>query len=429
MKKIIIIIGITFLILLGLSYWSVITTPKNLGTRHISGVANMEEINFRQYDSIVMAANSLYEGYALEELMQGEQYREAWAMPIKIPIVYLDTLFGGMKIIEEGGGKQTQSLKLRSSHGINYTLRRVVKDPEPLIPEMAKTLGLENIITDGISAQHPYAAVVVAALAEQADILSTHPKIVFVPKQPVLDQYNDKYGSHMFLLEYETEGKSSWIDTDNLIKIIDTEDLQEFKRDVSRRISINQAALVRARLFDLLIGDWDRHAKQWGWVIQRVEDDYIAIPLPCDRDNAFFNLEGVLPTIIANKKFHPNVQPLKEQVEFLDGLVNPFDVYFLKNVPESVFLDQAETLQKLMTNEVIKKSFRVWPQQIYDLDGDEIISKIIIRRENLISYAKQFKKILDERELLKEPLVGSEHLELDEELIGCFDCMTVNLKF
>lgn len=429
MKKLIFGIGIILLILLGLTYWSVASKPKNLGTRYVSEIADMEKVNFRHHDSLVMAANTLYEGSDIKELMQGEQYRDAWAMPIKVPIVFLDTLFGGMKIIEEGGGKQTHSLKLRSANGIIYTLRSIVKDPEPLIPDVAKTLGLENIVIDGISAQHPYAATVVAALAEQAEILSTHPKIVFVPKQPILDEFNDKYGNRMFLLEYETKGKSTWIGYNNLVEIIDTDDLQELKRDNPSNVSIDQEALVKARLFDLLIGDWDRHAKQWGWAIQKNGNSYKAIPLPCDRDNAFFNLEGIIPTIIANKKFHPKVQSFNKEVEFLSGLVGPFDVYFLKNVPESVFIAQAENLQKRLDNDVINMAFQEWPRQIYELDGDEIITKIISRRENLIEYSRQFKKILNERQLLSEPLVGSEDLNLNEEQLKCFDCMASNSEY
>lgn len=428
MKKLFLGFGIILLILLGLTYWSVKTTPKNFGTRQISGLGDIENINYRQHDSIVMAANTLYEGTDLKELMQGEQYRDAWAMPIKVPIVFLDTLFGGMTILEEGGGKQTHSLKMKSANGIIYTLRSIVKDPEPLIPEIAKTLGLENIIIDGISAQHPYAAVVVAALAKEANILSTRPKIVFVPKQPILEKFNDKYGNRMFLLEYETEGKATWIGYDNLIEIMDTEDLQEFKKDNPDKISINQAALVKARLFDIMIGDWDRHAKQWGWAVQKVGDKYRAIPLPCDRDNAFFNLGGILPTLIANKNFHPRVQSLENEVEFFNGLVSPFDVYFLKNVPESVFISQAENLKKRMTNEVITTAFQVWPRQIYDLDGDEIISKITKRREKLTEYTRQFKKILDERDWPTEPLMGSEDLDLNEEQLKCFDCMDVTSR-
>ena len=422
MKKLIIVIGVVFLILIGLTYWSVSSTPKNLGTHQILGMEDLEMLNFREYDSLLIAANTLYQGTDLKEIMQGEQYRDAWAMPIKTPIVYLDTLMGGMTVLEEGGGKQTHSLKLKSANGVIHTLRSIIKDPEPLIPEIARTLGLENIITDGISAQHPYAAVVVAAMAEQVDILSTRPQIVFIPKQSALVNLSEKYCNQMYMLEYETEGKASWLGYADVTQIMDTEDLQEFKKDNPEKISVHKAALVKARLFDLLIGDWDRHAKQWGWAIHKMEDTYRAIPLPCDRDNAFFNLEGLLPSIISNKNFHPQVQSLEEEVEFLDGLVGPFDVYFLKNVPESVFLQQAEVLQRQMTNDVIIRAFQVWPKQIYDLDGDEIISKIISRRDNLIKYARQFKQILDDREWPKEMLVGSEDLQLNEELTACFDC-------
>ncbi len=427
MKNLIVVIGVVFLILIGFTYWSVSSTPKNLGMRQILGVEDIEMLNFREYDSLLIAANTLYQGTDIKEVMQGGQYRDAWAMPIKTPIVYLDTLMGGMTVLEEGGGKQTHSLKLKSANGVTHTLRSIVKYPAPLIPEIARILGLENIITDGISAQHPYAAVVVAALAEQVDILSTRPQIVFVPKQSALGEYSEKYGNQMYMLEYETEGEASWLGYGDVTQIMDTEDLQEFKRDKPDKISVHKAALVKARLFDLLIGDWDRHAKQWGWAIHKMGDSYRAIPLPCDRDNAFFNLEGLLPGIISNKNFHPEVQSLEEKVEFLEGLVGPFDVYFLKNVPESVFLQQAEDLQRQMTNDVIVKAFQVWPKQIYDLDGDEIISKIISRRDNLLKYARQFKQILHEREWPKEPLVGSKDLQLNEELTACFDCASHTL--
>ena len=80
--------------------------------------------------------------------MQGSNYRDAWSEKVKFPIVFLDTLYGGMEIIKEGGGKQTHSLKLRAKNDILYTLRSVTKDPGKLIPEIAEDLGLENIIVD-----------------------------------------------------------------------------------------------------------------------------------------------------------------------------------------------------------------------------------------------------------------------------------------
>ena len=45
--------------------------------------------------------------------MQGEHYRRSWEVTVLAEIVYLDTLFGGMEFVEEGGGKQTSSLEIK----------------------------------------------------------------------------------------------------------------------------------------------------------------------------------------------------------------------------------------------------------------------------------------------------------------------------
>src|SRR5690606_7973010 len=118
--------------------------------------------------------------------------------------------------------------------------------------------------------------------AESVGILHSFPKIVFVPKQSSLGDYNEKYGNRLFLLEYETESKKNWTHYQNVVEIIDTDDLQELKLKHGKQLQLDQNALVRARLFDLVIGDWDRHAKQWGWVIQKQGDHLNAIPLPVD---------------------------------------------------------------------------------------------------------------------------------------------------
>ena len=264
MKKLALFILIPLLIFVGLVYISVSGGKRESVISNIEHLKDLNGINFRDFDSVRVAASTLYEGNGLKKVMQGENYRKAWATPIKVPVVYLDTLYGGMKIVKEGGGKQTHSLRLQAPNGMLYTLRGIEKDPDALVPEFARTFGIENIVTDGISAQHPYGALLAASLAGVAGILHTHPRIVFVPKQDLLGEYNEKFGNRLFLLEYETESKANWTHLKEVSEIVDTEDLQELKMEIGQRIRIDKRALVRVRLFDLLIGDWDRHAKQWG---------------------------------------------------------------------------------------------------------------------------------------------------------------------
>jgi hypothetical protein len=422
MKKWVIGLTIVIALFLVLVYAAVSTTNKEFATCILTDKSKMDDVDFKEFDSVLVAASILYEGNFLKEIMQGEQYRDAWSTPIKVPIVFLDTLFGGMEILKEGGGKQTHSLKLKSKKGRIYSLRSVNKDPAPLIPDMARTLGLENIIVDGVSAQHPYAAIVVARLAEKANVLHTDPKIVFIPEQPSLKNFNNKFGNRLYLLEHETDGGANWTEYSNVSAILDTEDLQKLKLELGDKLTIDKTALVRARLFDILIGDWDRHTKQWGWVVTKNQDTFEAIPLPGDRDNAFFNLEGILPTIIANKHLLPGLQSFEKEIDYLPGLVMPFDIYFLQNVPKEIFIEEARKLQNLLTDDALKESLHLWPAEIYKLDGEGIFEIMRYRRNQMQEYAIRFNEVLEERKLLTEPLKGSEENQLPEDLLRCFDC-------
>jgi hypothetical protein len=209
MKKVLWLFIILLFLFLVMVYLSVSGQDKEFATAVILEPGDVENIDFSQHDSVTVAASSLYEGNVIKETMQGKNYREAWATPVTVPVVFLDTLFGGMKIVKEGGGTQTHSLRMEDAQGYLYSLRSVNKDPQSHVPEFARTLGLENIVIDGISAQHPYGAVAAAALADVAGVMHTHPWPVFIPKQEFLGEYNDKYGDRLYLLEYETEGEKT----------------------------------------------------------------------------------------------------------------------------------------------------------------------------------------------------------------------------
>lgn len=423
MKKIFWVVAILFTLFLVLIYLSVSGNKGDHETAIIVDLEDVDNIDFSVHDSVTVAATTLYKGNLLKQTMQGRNYRKAWATPVTVPVVFLDTLHGGMKIVKEGGGSQTKSLRLESKAGILYSLRSINKDPASHVPEFAKILGLQNIVIDGISAQHPYGAVAAAALAETAGILHTNPRPMFIPRQKALGDYNNNYGDKLYLLEYETEGKINWTPYPNIENIIDTRDLQELKAKIGERVKIDRRAVVRARLFDLLIGDWDRHSKQWGWVLQKNNDAYIAFPVPGDRDNAFFKLDGVIPSIISHKTVEPLVRPFEKEIDYMPGLVYKFDVYFLRDTPVELFIEEAKYLQQTLTNEKIEAALHSWPSSLFNLNGAEIIAKIKQRRDDLRDYAIAFHKIIVERDVLTEPLKGSEDLILSPGLTKCFECL------
>lgn len=412
MKRTLSILGILLVTFLGLTFYATSSTEQTVSKGVILNFGDLDKMNFEHLDTVLVAASTLYEGDAIKELMQGEHYRDAWSTPVKVPVIFLDQIHGGLTILEEGGGNQTNSLDLESKEGIVYTLRSVNKSAEKFIPDFLRTLGLENIVVDGISAQHPYGALVAASLADSLDILHTHPQLVFVPKQPSLDTFNHRFGNRLYFLEYENDEGNNWTHFNHVVDLIDTDDLVELIIEEQKEITIDQSALIRARLFDLIIGDWDRHAKQWGWVIQDQEKGLTAIPIPSDRDNAFYNVGGIIPGIVSNKNITPELRPYKEDIDFLPALIKPFDSYFLYGVPVEDFTAEAKFLQSRLTDPVIHEALKTWPVDIYRLNGEEIKDKIKARRDDLLEYARRFHKILEERGKPAEPMAGFEKGEV-----------------
>lgn len=422
LRKILVIIVLAIIAFLGVLYWSAQSTEEVYTKSILYNIDNVETVNFKNYDSVELSPSDLYKADDIKKIIQGEQYRAAWSAKVKVPIVFLDTLKGGMTIIEAGGGKQTHSLEMLGADGITYTLRSVNKDANPLIPEFLKTLKLENIVVDGISAQHPFAAILAAELSEKANVLHTNPQMVFVPKQKRLGNYNADYGNRLFLLEYETKSKINYTNHKNIVEITDTDNLQELKLQLKDSLQIDANALVRSRLFDMLIGDWDRHTKQWAWAIQKSGSGYKAIPIAGDRDNAFFNADGLIPTLLSNKHVVKELRPFEKDIDYMEGLVYPFDRYFLSQTPEYIFTEEAENLQTLLSDSVLESAFKVWPQNIRDLDSDDIIRKMKERRNDLKRYALEFYNIIQKQGKVTAPLKGSEDLDLSEDFMGCFEC-------
>ena len=156
--------------------------------------------------------------------------------------------------------------------------------------------------------------------------------------------------------------------------------------------------------------------------MQKNGDSLIGIPVAADRDNAFFTLDGVLPSLVSNKNIEPKLRPFKNEIDYLPGLLYDFDAYFLKDVPEAIFISQAKYLQAKLTDTVIRNALMKFPKAVYDIDAQEIEDKLKTRRKNLVAYAKKFKSILNEKPRPTQPLNGIDDVNIPSYLIACFNC-------
>jgi len=304
---------------------------------------------------------------------------------------------GGLTITERGGGQQTKSLRLADKSGKEYTLRSIEKYAENALPGPVRETFAADLVQDQISASHPYGAFVVPYLADAANIYHTHPQVFYVPDDYRFGRYNGIFSNTLCLFEERPVGGGK--DRDELgdaNKVYSTDKMVK-KLYEDNDNYIDQNFVLKNRLFDIFIGDWDRHDDQWKWGSYKHKDGSYYRPIPRDRDQVFFLNEGLLPKLASRKWILPKIQGFDHDIRDISGFnfnARYFDRSFLTNLSREDWIAMADTLKKQLTNEVIDGALKKWPGAIYQSSGPEIMSKLISRREKLREFAEKYYEVL-----------------------------------
>ncbi len=355
----------------------------------------------RHHKKVLIKASENYQAGPIRRAMRGKNYREVWDAPVEVPILWLDTLHGGLKIVKEGGGGQSRSMELKDKEGHFYKLRSIGKNPTVNIPKIIMTLGMGQAIADVTSAGHPYGALAAASLSASAGLPSTHPTLYYMPKQNALDTFNERYGNRLFLLEFEPQdSQGDWVsDKLNITAMPEWEDmLKNLRKDAYHRI--DQEKFLKARLLDLLIGDWDRHPGNWGWGEYQSGKETHYLPIPIDRDMTFFKLEGVIPWFVTRSFVEPRYRPYRKKIKYLPRMLDnskPLHAIALNRMTAADFQEKAQELQQLLSDEEIEKALRTWPDTVYQLNADEVREKLLALRDDLPRYAAEFYEFISKK--------------------------------
>ncbi|MGV3539692.1 MAG: hypothetical protein ACO1OQ_07775 [Rufibacter sp.] len=350
-------------------------------------------------DSVVVSAGRHYQISKIGQFFLGEHYRQVWATPVKAKVFRMQEQKGGLQIEKLGGGMQTTSLTLTDSAGRRFALRSIDKDPIEVLPPFWRKTVAGSFVRDQISATNPYAAMVVAPLAEAAGIFHTTPQLVYVlPADQDFKQYSHQFGNKLFLMEEKFTSKESLTKQFGAATdLIDTEEMLA-RHYRSNRYKIDQWAYARARLLDLLISDWDRHEGQWDWAEYKQGTETWYKPVPKDRDQALCKYDdGVIPWVATRKfaarkfeSFHPkfkDVFGLTINAAFLDA----------RALPEVSLVDfkrLAREMQVALKDSVLRAAVRRFPPNVYKLVGEETFHTLKSRLKQLPQAAEEFYKVL-----------------------------------
>ncbi|WP_396632789.1 ShlB/FhaC/HecB family hemolysin secretion/activation protein [Maribacter sp. R86514] len=352
------------------------------------------------------------------KFLWGERYREFYGQPVEAPIVQLDTLYGGLSVVKEGGGHQSFSLRLEDKNGRQYAMRSLKKSALKFLKfklpgisyntEDYQDTWAEKAISDFFTTAHPYMQLVINPLARSVDINHSDTDLFYVPKQDSLKQFNENYGDELYYIERRPSEEQAHYKgyrrtiNENSGEVTDyestTDMLEKIKSDES--YWVDEKSLIRARLFDMLIGDWDRHQDQWRWVEYESEDgEKEFMPIPRDRDNAFPRFDGkVIPFInwfVPNSRNWETYDEDIDNVKWLNLSGNKLDRTLLTSYGPEVWVEEAKAIQKGMTDDVIEKAFKRLPKSVQDETSEYIKKSLKQRLTTLTQSAKDYAEYLN----------------------------------
>jgi hypothetical protein len=352
-------------------------------------------------DSVVIQAHPSYNKVSgTHRWFFGTNYRKEWATPVKLPKIKISEIYGGLTPIKEGGGMQTKSLRLTDKRGKEYQLRSVEKTPDKLLPENLQGTFAVDWINDALSGQHPYSALIVPPLAKAGGVPHSNPIIGVVVGEDALGEYKKQFDGLVCLLEErEPLGES-----DNTPKALGN--VQEDNDD-----HFDGEAFLRARMLDLLIGDWDRHEDQWRWYEKKTDKGKFYTAVPRDRDQVFHLEQGLFPNIAAL----PYINPLLG--DFRADITGPnywlFKTRFVNAYPDAQigyerFTQIVNEFVAAETDAVLEAGLRRLPKEVYGMRHDELLNKLKARRNGIPKamneYYRFIYKIVDLRNSDKNEL-------------------------
>jgi hypothetical protein len=340
-------------------------------------------------DSVTVAIEPTYtQVTGAHRWLLGDSYRQLWAAPVKLPVFHLGQAKGGLTILQRGGGLQTKSLRMQDASGQQWVLRTIQKYPERGLPPTLRATIAKDILQDQVSASHPYSALVVPPLAQALGIPHANPEIVFVPDDPALGQYRQDFANQVFLFE-EREP----LDAD---KTDNTEKAQNrLEKDHDNRV--DQVTVLRARLLDMLLGDYDRHEDQWRWERRDADGGTLYEPVPRDRDHVFYKPSGAFPWALSRHLLKANVQGYDDHIRSINrwnDKARDFDRYFLNALSEEDWKTQIAYVQTHLPDSLLTRAVRLLPPTIYQLSGPDITRKLIARRNILDRQALKYYRFL-----------------------------------
>ncbi|WP_316810073.1 BamA/TamA family outer membrane protein [Pedobacter heparinus] len=331
----------------------------------------------RAQDSVTVSIYPKYDSVGkFHRFLFGENYRKEYAMPVRVPLIRISVIKGGLTPTQRGGGNQSHSLRLVDAQGKEWVLRSVEKFPEILLPAVFRQTFAGEVVKDNMSAQNPFSALVVPDIAEAAGVPHSDPMIGWVLPDEKLGEFAKVFEHTLCLLE-EREPAG---DTDNSEKMMR-------KLNDNNDHTYDGPLFLKAKALDALLGDWDRHEDQWRWKPVKLENGTARYqPIPRDRDQVFYLSEGLIPRYAQASWLLPMIQGYERNLPDINWFFWEGRALYSKwfsGMGEAEWTRIVHEFCASVTDEVMERALKKLPDPGYSLRHDRLLAQLKERRAKL----------------------------------------------
>lgn len=346
-------------------------------------------------DTVSVVPSTSYRAGGFHRFLLGSGYRDLWALPIRVEVLDMDAYAGGLEPVERGGGAQTRSLRMRGADGQIHLFRSVDKDATQALDPLIRESLAADILQDQIAHLLPSSALVVDPILEAAGVLHAAPRLFVMPDDPRLGEFRESFAGLLGLVEVRPdEGDDGVVGFAGSTRVVGSESFLDRIEDDQDDV-IDAEAYLRARLLDVLVGDWDRHPDQWRWAAFDSAGTRRWLPIPRDRDWALSRLDGMMALAVAGiwphyTGFRPGFPPAWRATWSARRL----DRELLAELDRTSWDAEVADLQERLSDEVIDRAVEAMPRPHRERIGEDIAAALRARRDALDDVAADYYALL-----------------------------------
>jgi hypothetical protein len=328
----------------------------------------------------------------------GSNYRPIWQQKVRIECFNLEKEKFTVEKID--GSLRSPDFLIKDRLGNLYKLRPLKK--EVRLPEILRETIVEKVLLDQQSALNPLGFMLIDSLSREVGLPTENPRLVYIDvRQAAFSSWKDvKFQSGFYQMirqPYSLTKDPEWRQK-GVIEVLSNQEMVH-KLENESRYKIDHEAYLKVRLFDMLIGDWDRQKDQWYWMVIPDGKYNILKPFPVDRDAAFYHADGVVSWWRRRKWINYKLQDYARNLKHPNPMMiqsYSMDHRYTANLSLDQWNKVVEELQSELTSEKMEIAIAKLPIKIPEKEKQLLIKSYQNRIQQLPQIAGKMRLALRE---------------------------------